>query len=164
MRFAAFALALLIPGTALAAPSWDFGCDSDPSNDGNRTINAPTSTTSPLAARVACFSFVDADSTATSGVFNVAAAEAMVCFDADTASASAGAGRVKVFRSPNYSTTFSVNTWMDMGGMNGEVALDGTQGPASTQNACKVIQRGQYVISISTACDSDACRVTIEGL
>lgn len=170
MRFAAFAFALLLssPGWAAVGGTWDAGCDSavaSPSTSENRTIQAPDSTKSPADSRVACWTTVDADSTANSLSFTVASPTALVCFDPDTGGASTGASRVKVYRNPlnSQSTAFSVNSWTDIGGAGDNSSLDGTEGSAEVQNACVRVPPGVYVLLMSVACDSDACRVTVEG-
>jgi hypothetical protein len=168
MRLAAFALLTLIasPGWAAVGGTWDIGCDSVVAAAGDgRTINAPGSGSSPHEARVGCWSTVDADTTANSPNITVAAPTALVCFDPDTGGTTTSTSRVKVYRNPlnDPATTFSVNSWTDIGGARDNASLDGTEGSAEAQNACVRVPPGVYVFLMSAACDSDACRVTVEG-
>jgi hypothetical protein len=164
MRLAAFAL-LLISAPAYAA-SWDLGCDSDPSNDTSFTVAAATGTTSPAAARVGCWNFNDADSTASSPAITVQSETAVACFDPDTGSASTDTSRVKIRWCTDGTKPSSNPSYecIDMGGaVSGAATLDGTEGHADVQNSCLRIPPGVFYVEVTAACTTDACSVRFIG-
>jgi hypothetical protein len=170
MRFAAFALLTLIAAPGWAAPTWDLGCDGDTSNDGSKTIQAAFNTTSPVAGRLGCLNFVNADSTFTSFPVQVSSTTAVACFDPDTAGTATDTSRVKIRWCIGATTIAEApasnqsRTCIDMGGaLTGTSTLDGTEGHAEVQNACLRIPPGVFMVEATAACTTDACSVRFIG-
>jgi hypothetical protein len=119
-----------------------------------------TGSTTIQPGEVSLWSFVDADGTGTadSASFRVRAPSALICFDPDTGG-TAGTGVVTPRHCTNNTkpATNPENECISLG------TLDGTEGAAATQNACVRIPNGTYFIDVTTPCNTDACRVTING-
>lgn len=164
MKRLLFLLALLV-GSPAAAEVWSGTC----SFSANLTASRDEAKFDIQKKQRGCYRFTSADSTSTSDLISVAADSALWCFDPDNTDAVADTSRVVVHYCPHGGTpggTGSVNTCIDIGGANGNATLDGTEGTASTQNACVRTGPGIFFIEVDTACakaSTDYCQVTVQG-
>lgn len=121
---------------------------------------------------VACFTYANADSTVLSPPIIVHTRYATVEFDPDTADDAAShvsAARGNLYWCPDGDVTLTTiaavqNKCNDLGGQNGQTALDGTQGADSTENSWFTIWGGVYYYYSSVACvGADICRLTVNA-
>ncbi len=156
MRRLAAALAALILAGGAKAATWDHGCDGSGS-----TFGIADSTTIDGNER-ACWSFANADGTTTSPAFTVVVDRALICFDPDLGSVGVPAGAGVI--TPHYCLKGSKPSSNPENECIGLGALTGTEGDASTQDACVSVGQGVYYIAVDTACGAaHSCLVSIQG-
>lgn len=154
-------LLALLGALAIAAPAaadtWNFGChvvDADNPANPNTTI---------VAASMACWAVDNADGTLTSPKFVIDAPSALVCWlpQLDGTGPSGGAAlmvhRCHIGDMPGTNPENRCPEALD-------APLDGTEGGDVNQNMCRRFARGNYYLSVTTACAAgESCVATVEG-
>lgn len=173
MRWLIFCLALL-PLSAEAG-AWSRGCSFTGGTVAG-TLGTPADTGKEIRpGGVGCYRFINADgvhnSTATahgSVVIHVTAYSALISFDPQLDAVVGGPTAAMVI--PHYcplpplTIANPEQSCIGMGGANGNVALTGVEGTASSQNAAIRVGPGWYYFEVSGACVAgDTCQVLVQG-
>lgn len=150
-------LALLVMGLPAAgwAGTWSKNC-ATPTN-ANRTISPNES---------GCYTFTSTDSTTgDSAAIFIDGTSAKWCFDPDTSGTATTTARVLIRDCLGGAKPSSnpENECISLGGANGNASLDGTEGAASSQNACIRTGPGVFYVDITAACTGSACRVSVQA-
>lgn len=103
---------------------------------------------------------------ADSDEIEVRSSSAVFCLDSDKGATAIGAMRGVPRKCIGGSKPGSnpENECISVGGANGNSVLDGTEGPASTQNACTRVGPGVYYYDVTVACGAaSGCLVMVQG-
>ena len=100
----------------------------------------------------------------------ITAQTALICFDPDILQTITTTARVIPHHCPQSfiadptSAATALRSCVSLGGANGAASLDGTEGTATTQNACVRVGPGSYYFEISAGCEAgDTCQVSVKG-
>ena len=167
MKHALFLLTMLVMAPSVGwTASWGKNCTFV--GTAGAVIGTPANVSQRLGANEkGCWRFNNADGVVNLGYIQSSSSTNLICYDPDLFATTTNTGRVIPHLCTAGGPVDAANplrSCIGLGGANASVSLDGTEGPAPTQNACIRVGPGTFLVEVSAACiGGTVCQVSIQA-